>query len=84
MFLPPSSASALLRDPESCLQLVGTLQPLSSLHFQLATNAAVLNTWTSTPLVLSGLWVPPSGHHVPGWVRYVNFEVIYNSSVSRA
>lgn len=50
--------TAFLRDPERADITLGVLQPLASLTFSLATNAAVLNTWTQTPLVLAGLWTP--------------------------
>lgn len=50
--------TALLRDSERADIMLGVLQPLSSLTFNMATNAAVLNTWTQTPLVLAGLWTP--------------------------
>uniref|UniRef100_A0A2P2I4M6 Pleckstrin homology domain-containing family M member 1-like n=1 Tax=Hirondellea gigas TaxID=1518452 RepID=A0A2P2I4M6_9CRUS len=65
------SPTSLLRTPECCFQLQGTLLPLSTLQFQLATNSAVLNTWTQTPLILSGLWMPPAGHTVHGWSQPV-------------
>lgn len=38
--------------------MVRILQPLSGIAFKLATNAAVLNTWSQTPLILSGIWIP--------------------------
>ncbi|XP_018016808.1 pleckstrin homology domain-containing family M member 1 [Hyalella azteca] len=63
--------SALVRQEESCCQLLGTLQPLSTLQFRLATNSSVLNTWTQTPLVLAGMWAPLDGHTVPGWSQPV-------------
>ncbi|KAK8393234.1 hypothetical protein O3P69_013324 [Scylla paramamosain] len=50
--------TAFLRDPERADITLGVLQPLASLTFNLATNAAVLNTWTQTPLVLAGIWTP--------------------------
>ncbi|KAG7174006.1 Pleckstriny domain-containing family M member 3-like, partial [Homarus americanus] len=50
--------TAFLRDPERGDIMLRVLQPISSLTFNLATNAAVLNTWTQTPLVLAGLWAP--------------------------
>ena len=40
--------------------MVRVLNPLLGLNFSLATNAAILNTWTQTPLILSGIWVPPT------------------------
>ncbi|KAG0729544.1 Pleckstrin y domain-containing family M member 3 [Chionoecetes opilio] len=50
--------TAFLRDPERADITLGVLQPLASLTFSLATNAAVLNTWTQTPLVIAGIWTP--------------------------
>lgn len=50
--------TAFLRDQERSDIMLRVLQPVSSLTFNLATNAAVLNTWTQTPLVLAGLWAP--------------------------
>ncbi|CAL4203577.1 unnamed protein product, partial [Meganyctiphanes norvegica] len=49
---------SFLRDPEQADIMLCVLQPVSALIFNLATNAAVLNTWTQTPLVLAGLWAP--------------------------
>ncbi|XP_071519508.1 uncharacterized protein Plekhm1 [Panulirus ornatus] len=51
-------ATAFLRDLEQADIMLRVLQPVSTLTFNLATNAAVLNTWTQTPLVLAGLWAP--------------------------
>ncbi|KAK8740633.1 hypothetical protein OTU49_003003 [Cherax quadricarinatus] len=50
--------TAFLRDAERSDIMLRVLQPVSALTFNLATNAAVLNTWTQTPLVLAGLWAP--------------------------
>lgn len=50
--------TAFLRDSERSDIMLRVLQPISALTFNLATNAAVLNTWTQTPLVLAGLWAP--------------------------
>ncbi|XP_068216110.1 pleckstrin homology domain-containing family M member 1-like [Palaemon carinicauda] len=50
--------TAFLRDPERSDIMLRVLQPVSTLTFNLATNAAVLNTWTQTPLVLAGIWAP--------------------------
>ncbi|XP_064097696.1 pleckstrin homology domain-containing family M member 1-like isoform X1 [Macrobrachium nipponense] len=50
--------TAFLRDTERSDIMLRVLQPISTLTFNLATNAAVLNTWTQTPLVLAGLWAP--------------------------
>ena len=58
-------ANALLRCADSVYRLIGVIAPLGSLHFQLATNSGMLNSWTQTPLVISGLWVPKQGHTVP-------------------
>ena len=50
--------SAFLRDLEKCDIMLRVLNPISGLTFNLATNAAVLNTWTPSPLMLSGIWFP--------------------------
>ncbi|KAB7505067.1 Pleckstrin homology domain-containing family M member 3 [Armadillidium nasatum] len=50
--------TAFLSDTESCDIMIRILQPLSGIAFNLATNAAVLNTWSQTPLILSGIWIP--------------------------
>lgn len=50
--------TAVFRDPERADIILRVLQPISALTFNLATNAAVLNTWTQTPLILAGLWAP--------------------------
>ncbi|KAK3895030.1 hypothetical protein Pcinc_001238 [Petrolisthes cinctipes] len=56
--------TSFLRDYERSDMMVSILQPVSSITFCLATNAAVLNTWTQTPLVLAGLWAPMLEQHV--------------------
>ena len=59
--------SAFLRDSECCDIMLRVLQSVASISFNLATNAAVLNTWTQTPLVLAGIWTPMTalqGSHI--------------------
>ncbi|KAK4312709.1 hypothetical protein Pmani_015894 [Petrolisthes manimaculis] len=56
--------TSFLRDYERADMMINILQPVSSLTFCLATNAAVLNTWTQTPLVLAGLWAPMIEQHL--------------------
>ncbi|XP_028845315.1 LOW QUALITY PROTEIN: pleckstrin homology domain-containing family M member 1 [Denticeps clupeoides] len=48
-------ACALLLDPEEREVLLSLLQGLASLSFQLSYKSAMLNEWTTTPLVLAGL-----------------------------
>ncbi|KAM4622360.1 pleckstrin homology domain-containing family M member 1 [Discoglossus pictus] len=47
---------ALLLDTEDCDVVLTYLQGLSSLTFSLSYKSSILNEWTATPLLLSGLW----------------------------
>lgn len=66
LFFYTSRPTAFFRDVESCDIMLRILQPLSGISFNLATNAAILNTWTQTPLILSGTWVPAKFEHSLG------------------
>ncbi|XP_076059202.1 pleckstrin homology and RUN domain containing M1 isoform X2 [Oratosquilla oratoria] len=50
-------STAFVRDCEYPDMMIRVLQPIASIPFNFATNAAVLNTWTQTPLVLAGVWI---------------------------
>lgn len=51
---------AYLRDPEHvdiARKLIGGVEML---QFRLAVNSSMLNSWSTTPLLLAGLWSPPT------------------------
>ncbi|XP_073684812.1 pleckstrin homology domain-containing family M member 1 [Garra rufa] len=72
---------AILLDPEDREVLLTLLQGLSSMTFQLSYKSAVLNEWTNTPLVLSGLCPPtPADEHLEGPKRKESWDTVSQSS----
>ncbi|XP_063315499.1 pleckstrin homology domain-containing family M member 1 [Pelobates fuscus] len=53
---------SLLLDAEDCDVVLSYLQGLSALPFKLSYKSALLCEWTTTPLILSGLWVEDVQH----------------------
>jgi len=51
---------AFLRDPEHMDIARKMLNGIEMLPFQLAVNSSILNSWSTTPLLLAGLWAPPT------------------------
>ena len=51
---------AFLRDPEHMDIARKMLNGIEMLPFRLAVNSSILNSWSTTPLLLAGLWAPPS------------------------
>lgn len=51
---------AYLRDPEHLDIARKLLSGLEMLQFRLAVNSSMLNNWSTTPLLLAGLWSPPT------------------------
>ena len=51
---------SLLRDAERLDIARKLLSGVEQLEFRLAVNSSMLNSWSATPLLLAGLWAPPT------------------------
>jgi len=51
---------AFLRDAEKLDIARKMLNGVEVLQFRLAVNSSMLNSWSTTPLLLAGLWAPPT------------------------
>lgn len=51
---------AFLRDPEHMDIARKMLNGIEMFPFRLAVNSSILNSWSTTPLLLAGLWAPPT------------------------
>lgn len=53
------SNHAFLRDRETCDTACKFLEGILAIQFEIPINSSILNTWSSEPLLLSGVWSPP-------------------------
>lgn len=56
---PYYCSSAFVRDPEYLEVTQHLIEGIEAFPFSLTFNSSLLNVWTSTPLLLAGLWTPP-------------------------
>lgn len=50
---------AFVRDPDLVEVAQRLMETLEHVSFKLVCNSSLLNTWSNTPLILSGVWSPP-------------------------
>ncbi|XP_014611573.1 PREDICTED: pleckstrin homology domain-containing family M member 1 [Polistes canadensis] len=56
---PYYDRSAFIRDADLIDVAQRLVESLDYIHFELACNSSLLNFWSSTPLLLAGIWSPP-------------------------